>query len=160
MRLGILIEKEQKMTTEYQPLREPLACERLLADIAEVLSEAACTIVREALNTAYSANLAHNHCFQPEEYEEAMEKLQLAAPQLTGRDCELLAKVWRAALAAAAYFDPKDRTPIFRGVDRRDLHWYYRMLSSMVEVILQEKEMAEHKKESTEREQIRRRKSK
>ena len=139
------------MNTEYQTTREEEAYFRLLEEAKSELSEAAGIVIRKAQLAAYATNMVRSYCFQPEEYDEAMEKMRLAATQLTGRESELLATLWRAALAAAASIDPEDTTLVGHKVDRGDLHRYYRMLSGMVEKILEEKKLAELRKESEER---------
>jgi hypothetical protein len=51
-----------------------------------------------------------------------MDRMRLAAVELADRDQELLAKVWRAALAAAS-IDPNDHETIVRyRVFSGDLH--------------------------------------
>ena len=139
------------MNTEYQTTREEEAYFRLLEEAKSELSEAAGIVIRKAQLAAYATNMVRSYCFQPEEYDEAMENMRLAATQLTGRESELLATLWRAALAAAASIDPEDTTLVGHKVDRGDLHRYYRMLSGMVEKILEEKKLAELRKESEER---------
>src|SRR5829696_5721132 len=96
------------MTNEHRTTPEEEAYWRLLDEKWETLSEAARTVLREAEAAASVAKMVHNYCFQPEEYDEAMEKMRLAAVELSDRECELLAKIWRAALAAAASIDPSD----------------------------------------------------
>jgi hypothetical protein len=66
--------------------------------------------------------------------------MRLAAAGLSDREYELLAKLWRVALAAAASIYPDDFWP-FTGYrsDRGDLHWYYRTVSGMIGTVLQEK---------------------
>jgi alkylhydroperoxidase family enzyme len=118
-----------------------------------MISEAARTVIREAQSAAYAANMVRSYCFQPEEYDEAMEKMRLAAAKLSDRECELLGKVWRAALAAAASIDSEDfETLAGHRVYSGNLHRYYRMLSGMVEKILEEKRLAEIQKEHAESE--------
>jgi hypothetical protein len=114
-------------------------CERLIKDSWEELTEPARTMLAEADAAAYADNLVHNYCFQPEEYEEAAESLYHAALETTERDCEILAKIWRVALAAAASIDPADETPAGHKINRGDVH-YYRMFSRMIEEALQEKD--------------------
>ncbi len=138
------------MNTEHQTTREEEAYWRLLEEAKSELSEAAGIVIRKAQLAAYATNMVRSYCFQPEEYDEAMENMRLAATQLTGRESELLATLWRAALAAAASIDPEDTTLVGHKVDRGDLHRYYRMLSGMVEKILEEKKLAELRKESEE----------
>jgi hypothetical protein len=125
------------MTTEYQLTREEEAYERLLDEKGEMLSEPARTVLGEATRAAYKECMVRSYCFQPQEYEEAMEKMRLAATEFTSQDRELLAELVHAAKAAYASIDPKDRTPIGHKVNRGDVHWYYRMVSAMVEEILQ-----------------------
>jgi hypothetical protein len=114
-------------------------CERLMKDNWEELTEPARTMIEEARAAAYAEHLAHNYCFQPEEYEEAAENLYHAALEITERDCEILAKVWRVALAAAASIDPLDETPAGHKINRGDVHYHYRMFARMIEEALQEK---------------------
>jgi len=140
------------MTTELQTTPEEEAYQRLLDEIWEMLSEPAHTVIGEAQSAAYAANMVHSNCLQPEEYEEAMEKIHLAAAGLSDRECKLLAKVWRAALAAAASIDPSDERLVGHKVDGRNLHWYYRMLSGMIERTLEEKRFADRWDEIAERE--------
>jgi len=141
------------MTTEHQTTREEEAYWRLREEME--LSKAARTVLEEAQSAAYRANMVYSYCFQPEEHEEAMEKMRLAATKLTNRDPELLAQLWRAALAAAASIDADNfESPAGRRVYSGDLHWFYRMASSMVEKILQEMRYAGYRKEIAEREPV------
>jgi hypothetical protein len=136
------------MTAKHIETQEEQVYWQLLDETKSELSEAACTIVREAWTAAYAANMVRSYSFQPGEYEEAMEKMRLAATELTDRGCELLAKIWRAALAAAASIDADDFETLagFR-VYRGDLHHFYRMLSHMIEQTLQERRVAKLQKE-------------
>ncbi len=122
---------------------EEEAYDRLLDETKEILSLAAHTILEEAKTEAYKLILCHNYAYQLNEYDEAMDKMRLAAAKLTDQDCKLLAKLWRAALAAAASIDPDDRTPAGYRVGRGDYHRFYRMVSRMVEKTLRDKEFAE-----------------
>jgi hypothetical protein len=141
------------MTPEHQATPEEEAYGRVLDETWEMFSGAARTIIEEAQSAAYAENLVRSYCFQPEEYEEAMEKLRLAAAKLSNRECQLLANLWRAALAAAASIDSEDfETLAGYRVYSGNLHWYYRMLSGMVEKILQEKKGAELQKKVVEQE--------
>jgi hypothetical protein len=146
-------QKGAKMTTEHQSTQLEKAYGQLLDQIWEGLSESARTVLREAQSAAYEENMVHSYCFQAEEYEEAMDRMRLAAVELSDREHELLAKIWRAALAAAASIDPDDYETIagYR-VDSGSLHWFYRMQSGMVEDILSEKREAERQKALAERE--------
>ncbi len=140
------------MTPEHQATPEEEAYGRVLDETWEMFPGAARTIIGEAQSAAYAANMVRSYSFQPEEYEEAMEKMRLAAAELSDRECELLAKLWRAALAAAASIDSEDfETLAGYRVYSGDLHWYYRMLSGMVEEILQEKRTGELRDEIAER---------
>jgi hypothetical protein len=140
------------MTTEYQPTQEEQAYRRLLEEKGEMLSRAARTVLKEAEVAAYGENLVHSYAFQPEEYDEPMEKMRPAATDIIGRDRELLARLWRSALAAAASIDPDDETSAGFRVVRGDVHWFNRMASGMVEEILQEKKTAELREKIAERE--------
>lgn len=134
------------MTTEHQTTPEEEAYGRLVEEARVVFSAAAGTVLSEAEGVSYGDNLVRNYASQPEDYEEAMDKMRLAATELTDRDQELLARLWRAALAAAASIDPYDRTPVaYYKADQEDFHWFYRTLSGMVEEILQEKKIAEQR---------------
>jgi hypothetical protein len=79
------------------------------------------------------------YCFQWHfEYDEAMDKMCLATVGLTDGEHKLLAKFWRAALAAAASIDSEDFESLAGfGVYSGNVHLYYRMVSGMVENILQ-----------------------
>jgi hypothetical protein len=94
-------EEHENMTTEQCRTPEEEAYGRLLAEAKGALSEAARTLRNRATKTAYAMTL-HNYCLQPQEYEEAVETMRAAAAGLAGRDRELLGRIWRAALAAAA----------------------------------------------------------
>jgi hypothetical protein len=144
----------EAMTTEYQPMQEEQAYRRLLEEKGEMFSRAARTVLKEAEAevAAYGENLVHSYAFQPEEYDEAMEKMRLAATDIIGRDRELLARLWCSALATAASIDPDDETSAGFRVVRGDVHWFNRMASGMVEEILQEKKTAELREKIAERE--------
>jgi hypothetical protein len=143
------------MTTEHQTTREEKAYGRLLEEKEDMLSEAVRTILSEAQSAAYAECMVHNYCFQPEEYDEAMEKMSLAAAKLTDREHQLLAKIWRAALAAAASVDAEDYESLagYR-VYSGNLHHYYRLVSSMIEMTLQARKDEELRKELAEREPV------
>jgi hypothetical protein len=118
-----------------------------------MLSEPARTLLREAHRASDALYMVHSYCGWPEDYEEAMEKMRLAAVGLTDGEHKLLATFWRAALAAAASIDSEDfETLAGYGVYSGNLHRYYRMLSGMVEKILEEKRLAELQKEHAQRE--------
>jgi hypothetical protein len=69
---------------------------------------------------------------------EAMQKMRLEATRLTDRDREHLAKIVCAGKAAGSSIDPDDETPAGYRYCRGDLHWYYEMLSEMVDDALQD----------------------
>ena len=139
------------MTTEHQTTREEKAYGRLLEETEDMLSEAARTILSEAQSAAYAECMVHNYCFQPEEYDEAIEKMRLAAAKLTDSEHQLLANIWRGALAAAVSVDADDYESLagYR-VHSGDLHHYYRVVSSMIEDTLQAKKHDELRKELAE----------
>jgi hypothetical protein len=109
----------------------------LLDEKVETLSEAADSILAEADRAATAYNLVSSYSFQPEEYDEAMERMRLAATRITQQDCETLAEIVQAGLLAALTIAPDDKTLVGHKVDRGDLHWYYRMSSGMVDEVLQ-----------------------
>jgi hypothetical protein len=140
------------MTTEHQTTREEKAYGRLLEEKEDMLSEAGRTILSEAHSAAYAQCMVHSYCFQPEEYDEAMvEKMRLAAAKITDSEYQLLAKIWRAALAAAASVDANDYESLAGyKVSSGDLHYYYRVVSSMIEDTLRAKKHDELRKELAE----------
>jgi len=146
----------EEMTTEHQPTPEEKAYGRFLEEKVDMLSGAARTILSEAEYASYTDCLIHNVCFHPEEYEEATEKMRLAATEITDRDLELLWRFWRLALAAAASIHPRDRTPAGFRQDAGDLHYYYGVLSGMVQEVvgevLHQKEIAERQEKVAKRE--------
>jgi hypothetical protein len=132
------------MTTEHRETQEEKAYRLLVEEAREVLSQPAGTIISEAESVAYGDNLIRTYALQPEEYDEAMEKMRLAAAEIADRDQELLARLWHAALAVAASIDPEDDGPVaYYKARRGDFHWYYRMLSGMVERTLTAQQVAE-----------------
>ena len=143
------------MTTEHQTTREENVYGRLLEEEEDTLSETVRTILSEAHSAAYAEWMVHNYGFQPEEYDEAIEKMGLAAAKLTDREHQRLARIWRAALAAAGSVDADDYESLagYR-VYSGDLHYYYRMVSGMVERTLQAKKHDEFRKELAEQESV------
>ena len=144
------------MKNEHRTTREEEAYGRILDVQYETLSEAARTVLSEAEAEAYKANMVSNYSYQGDiEYNEALEKMRLAAVELTEDECRLLSKLWHAALAAAASVDADDFES-FAGyrVYSGDLHRYYRMASGMIEKILQEKKDADLRKELAQRQPI------
>jgi hypothetical protein len=140
------------MLRERYATPEEDSCERLIKDSWEELTEPARTMLKEARAAAYAEHLVHNVIFGPEEYEEAAQNLYHAALETTERDCEILAQIWRLALAAAASIDPADETPAGHKINRGDVHYFYRMFSSMIEEALQKRRYAELQKKRAERE--------
>ena len=144
------------MKNEHRTTREEEAYGRILDVQYETLSEAARTVLSEAEAEAYRAHMVSSYAYQGDiEYDETMEKMRLAAVELTEDECRLLSKIWHAALAAAASIDADDFESLagYR-VYSGDLHRYYRMLSGMIEEILQEKKFEEARRELAEREPI------
>jgi hypothetical protein len=131
--------------TDQQMTREQEAYERLREDIWETHSEPARGLIHMAQLAARMACMERN-CWYPGDYEMVMESMRSAAARLTDREHKLLAKVWRAALAAAASVDPEDFDAGYK-VYAIDLHDYYRMISGMVERTLWERRSAEISKE-------------
>ena len=119
------------MTSEDRRTPEEEAFADLMEKSGHRLSEAARTILKEADSAAYAENLVRSYCYGPEEYEEAMEKMRIAASKITEEDRRLLAKIVHAGKAVADSIDSDDET-------RGDIHWYYKMAFSMVEKVLQE----------------------
>lgn len=133
------------MTTQHQPTREEEAYKRLLDKEWDTISEAARIIVSEAETAAYAEYLVHNVCFLPYEYEEAMQKMLLAAAATTDRDRELLMELVRCSIAACASIDLFDEDTIVKyRAYRSDLHRYYLMVYTMVGDILYEQFTREH----------------
>jgi hypothetical protein len=133
------------MTTEHQKTLEEEAFWRLIEENTDRVSTAARTVFAEAEAAACEENHIRNYSAGPGHYEESMHKTYLAAAELTDRDREVLSEIWRAALSAAASIDPDDMTPahgVIRGAD----HWYYRVISSLVEYVLREKKREELRK--------------
>jgi hypothetical protein len=142
------------MSNEHRTTPEEKAYGRILDEKWETLSEAARTVLSEA--EAYKANMVSNYSYQGDiEYNEALEKMRLAAVELTEDECRLLSKLWHAALAAAASVDADDFESLagYR-VYSGHLHRYYRMASGMIEKILQEKKDADLRKELAQRQPI------
>ena len=140
----------ENVTTKHWTTREEEAYGQLLEETEGTLSEAVRTILSEAETAAHARYMVPSYGFVPEEYDEAMQKMRSAATKLTDREHQLLAKVWRAALAAAASVDAEDFESLAGyGVYSGDLHRYYRTVSGMIERTLQEKRLAELSKETT-----------
>lgn len=125
------------MTNNHQTTPEEEAYERLLDENWDALSESARCVITEAHAAAYKHHLVSNVCLMLEEYEEALEKMRLAAAKVNDRECELLMELVRRAITAAASADLFDEdTLVGYGTYRRDLHGYYRMVSDMIRYTL------------------------
>ncbi len=70
----------------HEDTMEEKAYEGLLDQKLETLSEAARNILGEATTEAYKYNLVRSYAYQPQEYDEAMERMRFAATGITGRD--------------------------------------------------------------------------
>ena len=123
------------MTTGPQRTREEEVFWQLLEENTDRVSTVARTVFAEAEAAACAENHIGNYTPDPDDHEESMHKMYLAGAELTDRDREILSEIWRAALSAATSIDPDDMTPA-HGVVRGADHWYYRMISSMVENVL------------------------
>lgn len=119
------------------PAEEPF--DGLIDESWNALSESARCVIKEAHLAADTPHLVSNVCFQPEEYEEAEEKMRLAAADVTDQECELLMELARRAIAAASVDLFDEDTLVGYGTYRRDLHKYYRMVSDMIEDTLYDK---------------------
>src|SRR5919199_1667562 len=119
------------MTSKHQTTPGEAAFWQLLEERS---SRAVNAIFKEAEAVAYQMHMVCSYCFQPEEYEEAMQKMCLAAIDLTKRDHELLEELVCAALSAAASIDPCDfETPAGYRVYSAHLHQYYKMITYTLE---------------------------
>ena len=137
------------MTALHQMTSEERAYEQLLDEQSESLSEAALEVLRGAYSVAYSYYMVHNISFGPPDAEEIMEIVYPLAADLTDHDCRRLARIWCAALAAAASVDPYDHeTLVQHRVYRADLHGFYRMWSGLVEDVLESKKEADRQQEA------------
>ena len=88
---------------------------------------------------AYAEFMVYSYCFQPQEFEEAMERMVLAVAETTEGDRELLKEFVRRALTASASVDRFDTdTIVGHRVYRYDLHYYYGMVAHMVTETLHE----------------------
>ncbi len=132
------------MTTEYHVTPEERAFDHLIGEQWGALTEEARAVLKQANWAAYAECMVRNYCFSEEEYEEATEKMCIAAAGLTDREHKVLARIRRAALDAASSLDSEDfETPAGFRVHPGDVHQYYRMLSDMVKYALQNKRRPE-----------------
>ena len=94
-----------KMTREYTRTREEV-CLDLLAELRDTWSGATCTVstkVESADGKEYIYNnILKEHEREPKHHDPLVDETRLAAAEPTGRDRELLEKLVRAALVAAA----------------------------------------------------------
>jgi hypothetical protein len=153
-------EGANRMTAKHQMTPEERAYHQLLREQSDSLSQAAHRLLAEADEAANRCCMADWISYQDMEYEEAMEKMRLAATELTDHDCEQLTQLWRYALAAAASVDPHDyETVVAWRAYRADLHSFYRMMSGMVEetvedVVLEKRYAENHEEKCAEQEPI------
>ena len=124
------------MQTEYKRTREEEAFYRLLDEKQSLLSEDALKLVGLAQHEAYKYNLVSNYAYQPVEYFMGMEDMVRLAGELGDQEREFIATVGRAATAAAAAIDPEDERPAGYKVCGGDVHYYYEMVSGMIEKAL------------------------
>ena len=144
------------MTIEYRETPEERTFDQLVDEEWESLSEAARTVVREAMGIASKWYLIDSISYMPEWQEDDMKAIRRTAADLTEHDCEGLTKIWRSALAAAASVDPYDyKTLVGYRAYCAHLHGYYKMMSSTIEEVEWEKRYSEfRKKELAEQEPI------
>jgi hypothetical protein len=136
------------MTTRHQETPQERTFYQLIDEGGESLSEAAQTVVGHALLIAYTEYRINSLTYVPQGYEDDhMKTMRSAAAELTEHDCEGLAKIWRAALAAAASIDPYDYETLVGWREYpADLYRFYRMVSSKVEEVESETRRAEFRK--------------
>jgi hypothetical protein len=130
--------KTNDRTNGYPSTREEDALNQLVKMNKEAFSGAARTILQEADDAAYAHNLVYNCCFDTAGFEEAFEKMRLAATELTDRDRQLLAQIVSANKDAASSIDPDDETPAGHKVCLGDVHWYYSIFAGMVDEVLKD----------------------
>lgn len=105
---------------------------KLLCEKRKTLSKAAHNLLLEAHHAAYAETLVYNYLLSNEEYDEAVEKMGLAATELTDKDREALVKIAHAGMLAARSIDPDDFRPVGYKVEQGDYHYYYSMVSNMI----------------------------
>jgi hypothetical protein len=127
------------MTTEHQRTPEQEAFDRLLDEKWSLLSEYARELIGLAQDEAYKYNLIKSYAYQPFEYFMGMEDMVRLAGELGDQEREMIAAVGRAATAAAAAIDPEDERPAGHRVCGGDVHYYYEMVSGMIEKALEPK---------------------
>ncbi len=124
------------MTIHDTPEEEAFG--RLLDEKVPALSDAARTVLGQAKSAAYGEHLIYSYYLEPEEYEEAMNRMRLAATELTGPDRESLAAIVQAGMIAASSIDPNDERPVGYKVDQGDYRRYLEMIFGMVDDVLQQ----------------------
>ena len=135
------------MAIGYQKTREERTFYQLVDEEWESLSEAARTVVRQAMGVAYKEYLIDSRIYMTQEYQNDIKAMRRTAAELIEHDCEGLTKIWRSALAAAASVDPYDYETLVGWREyRADLHGYYKMFSRLVEDVEWEKRWAEFRK--------------
>ncbi len=136
----------EEMKYEYRESPEEEAYWRLLDENWEKMSESSRRAVRTAHMTAEAEHRVRNFILSEDECDEALSAMRWAAAESTDWECKLLAKLSRVALACAASIDPDDETPVGFRVERRDDHYFYGMVSDMVERALRGKWVVENRK--------------
>ncbi len=137
---------DEGMKNVYRETPKEEAYWRLLDENREKISESARTVIRTAHQTAGAEHLVRNEVLGKEEYDEIITYMRRAAAELTDRECKLLAKLSRAALASSLSIDPDDETPAGFRIVRGDDHYFFEMVSDMVEDTLRGKGMEESRK--------------
>ena len=135
------------MTIEYRKTSEENTFDQLVDEEWESLSEAARTVVGQAMGIARKWYLIDSISYIPEWQEDDMRAMRRTAAELIEHDCEGLTKIWRSALAAAASVDARDyETVVGYRVYPADLYGYYKMFSRLVEDVEWETRWAEFRK--------------
>ncbi len=137
---------EKMKYEEYRETPEEEAYWRHLDENWAKISESARTVVRTAHQTAGAEHLVRNEVLGKEEYDEIITYMRRAAAELTDWECKLLAKLSRAALASSLSIHPDDETPAGFRIVRGDDHYFFEMVSDMVEDTLRGKGMEEGRK--------------
>ena len=121
------------MQTEYKRTREEETFYRLLDEKQSPLSEDVLKLVGLAQHESYKYNLVSNYAYQPVEYFMGMEDMVRLAGELGDQEREFIAAAGRAATVA---IDPEDERPAGYKVRGGDVHYYYKMVSGMIEKAL------------------------
>jgi hypothetical protein len=110
------------LTTKHQKTLQERTFDQLVDQEWESLSEAARTVIEQALEIASKWYLIHNISYMSEWYEDDMKAMRRTVAGLTEHDCKGLTHIWRSALATAASIDPYDyETHLGYGVYPADL---------------------------------------